>query len=66
MAVIVAQLAERSVLIAEVRGLNPDTDKFLKNIYLLSTLLYRKDEKREKEAGNNSLKKETKTAISKL
>ena len=38
--VVVAQLAERSLPIPEVRGSNPDTGKFLKNIYLLSTVLY--------------------------
>ena len=39
-AVVVAQLAERSLPIPEVRGSNPDTGKFLKNIYLLSTVLH--------------------------
>ena len=39
--VVVAQLAERSLPVPEVRGSNPDTGKFLKNIYLLlSTVLY--------------------------
>jgi len=39
-AVVVAQLAEQLLPIQEVRGSNPDTGKFLKNIYLLSTVLY--------------------------
>ena len=37
-AVVVAQLAE--LPIPEVRFSNPDTGKFLQNIYLLSTVLY--------------------------
>ena len=47
-AVVVAQLAERSLPIPEVRGSNPDTGKFLKNIYLLSTVLHWKDENKRK------------------
>ena len=40
-AVVVAQLAERSLPIPEVRGSNPDNGKFLQNIYyFLSTVLY--------------------------
>ena len=50
----VAQLAERSLPIPEICGSNPDTDNFLQNIYyLLSTVLYWKDENKwKKEAGN--------------
>ena len=47
-AVIVAQLAKRPLPIPEVHGSNPDTGKFLKNIYLLSTVLYWKPKIKEK------------------
>ena len=54
----VAQLVERSLLIPEVRGLNPVIGKnlFISNICLLSTV-YWKDKNKEKEAGNGSFKK---------
>ena len=54
----VAQLVERSLLIPEVRGLNPVISKylFILNISLLSTV-YWKDKNKEKEAGNGSFKK---------
>ena len=48
-----AQLVDRLLPIPEVRGLNPVIGKtlFILNICLLSTV-YRKDENKEKEAGN--------------
>ena len=50
-AVVVAQLVERSLPMPEVRGSNPVIGKNILNIYLLSTV-YWKDENKEKEAGN--------------
>ena len=47
-AVVVAQLAERSLSIPEVRGSNPDIGKFLQNINLLSTVLYWRDKNKRK------------------
>ena len=46
-----AQLAERSLPLPEDPGLNPVIGKLLLNIYLLLTVS-RKDENKEKEAGN--------------
>ena len=48
-AVVAAQLVERSLLIPEIRSLNPNTIK----IYLPIVQLNRKDENKEKEAGND-------------
>ena len=48
-AVVVAQLADRSLTIPEVRGSNPDIGKFIQNINLLSTVLYWKDENKKKK-----------------
>ena len=49
--VVVAQLAERSLMIPEDPGSNPVIGNFYLNIYLLLTVC-RKDENIEKEAGN--------------
>ena len=51
--VVVAQLVERSLPIPEVRGSNPVIGKilYISNICLLS-IVYWKDENKEKEAGN--------------
>ena len=49
--VVVAQLAERSLMIPEDPGSNPVIGNFYLNIYLLLTVC-RKDENKEKEAGN--------------
>ena len=49
--VVVAQLAERSLMIPEDPGLNPVIGNFYLNIYLLLTVC-RKDENKEKEAEN--------------
>ena len=46
-----AQLAERSLMILEDPGSNPVIGNFYLNIYLLLTVC-RKDENKEKEAGN--------------
>ena len=51
-AVVVAQLAERSLPIPEVHSSNPDIGKFLQNINLLSTVLYWKDENKRKRGWN--------------
>ena len=53
-----AQLVERSLLIPEVRGSNPVIGKnlFILNICLLSTVC-KKDENKEKEAGDGPFKK---------
>ena len=50
-AVVVAQLVERSLPIPEVRGSNPVIGKNLLNICLLSTVFW-KDENKEKEVGD--------------
>ena len=50
----------RAVVVAqytEVRGSNPDTSKFLSNIYLLSTEGIEKTKIKEKEAENGAFKK---------
>ena len=52
-AVVAAQLVERSLLIPEICSLNPNTIK----IYLPIVQLNRKDENKEKEAGNDTFKK---------
>ena len=52
---VVAQLAERSLLTPEIRGLNPDTGN-ISNVFICQ-LLSSKDENKEKEAGNGPLKK---------
>ena len=46
-----AQLAERSLMIQEDQGSNPVIGNFYLNIYLL-LYVCRKDENKEKEAGN--------------
>ena len=46
-----AQLAERSLMIPEDPGSNPVIGNFYLNIYLL-LIVCRKDENKEKEAGN--------------
>ena len=48
---VVAQLAERSLMIPEDPGSNPVISNFYLNIYLLLTVC-RKEENKEKEAGN--------------
>ena len=53
-AVVVAQLAERSLPTPEIRGSNPDIGN-ISNIFICQ-LLSRKDENEEKEAGNGPLK----------
>ena len=55
MAVVVAQLAERSIPTPEIRGSNPDIGN-ISNIFICQ-LLSRKDENKEKEAGNGPFKK---------
>ena len=55
MAVVVAQLAERSLPTPEIRGSNPDIGK-ISNVFICQ-LLSRKDENKEKEAWNGPLKK---------
>ena len=56
--VVVAQLAERSLMIPEDLGSNPVIGNFYLNIYLPLTVC-RKDKNKEKEAGNGPfLKKE--------
>ena len=57
-----AQLVERSLLIPDVYGSNPVIGKiyiyvYILNICLLSTV-YRKDENKEKEAGNGQFRKQ--------
>ena len=47
---VVAQLVEQLLLTPEVRGLNPVIGEILMNIVYCQ--LYRKDENKEKEAGN--------------
>ena len=54
-AVVVAQLAERSLPTPEIRGSNPDIGN-ISNVFICQ-LLSRKDENKEKEAGNGPLKK---------
>ena len=54
-AVVVAQLAEQSLPTPEIRGSNPDIGK-ISNVFICQ-LLSRKDENKEKEAGNGQLKK---------
>ena len=49
--VVVAQLAERLLMIPEDPGSNPAIGNFYLNIYLLLTVC-RKDENKEKEAEN--------------
>ena len=56
-AVVVAQLAERSLPTPEIRGSNPDISNIL-NIFICQ-LLSRKDENKEKEAGNGPFKKKS-------
>ena len=58
LAVVVAQLVERSLPIPEARGSNPVIGKnvLILNICLLSTV-YWKDENKEKEAGDGPFKK---------
>ena len=56
-AVVVAQLAERSLPTPEIRGSNPDIGN-ISNIFICQ-LLSRKDENKEKEAGNGPFKKKT-------
>ena len=56
-AVVVAQLAERSLSTPEIRSSNPDIGN-ISNIFICQ-LLFRKDENKEKEAGNGPLKKRT-------
>ena len=51
-----AQLAERSLTIPEDLGSNPVIGNFYLNIFLLLTVC-RKDENKEKEAGNGPFKK---------
>ena len=50
-----AQLAERLPPTPEIRGSNPDIGNIL-NVFICQ-LLSRKDENKEKEAGNGPLKK---------
>ena len=50
-----AQMAERSLPTPEIRGSNPDIVN-ISNIFICQ-LLSRKDENKEKEAGNGPLKK---------
>ena len=57
-AVVVAQLAERSLPTPEIRGSNPDIGN-ISNIFICQ-LLSRKDENKEKEAGNGPFKKKKK------
>ena len=54
-AVVVAQLAERLLPTPEIRGSNPDIGN-ISNVFICQ-LLSRKDENKEKEAGNGPLKK---------
>ena len=54
-AVVVAQLADRWLPTPEIRGSNPDISN-ISNIFICQ-LLSRKDENKEKEAGNGPLKK---------
>ena len=58
-AVVVAQLAERSLPTPEIRGSNPDIGN-ISNIFICQ-LLSRKDENKDKEAGNGPFKKNQKT-----
>ena len=53
MAVVVAQLSERSLLIPEVCDSNLVVGEFLRDIYLLSTVLQVKNKEREAEIGPN-------------
>ena len=55
-AVVVAQLAERSLPTPEIPGSNPDIGN-ITNVFICQ-LLSSKDENKEKEAGNGPLKKE--------
>ena len=48
---VVAQLAERSLLTPEIRGLNPDIGNENFQMYICQ-LLFRKDKNKEKEVGN--------------
>ena len=57
MAVVVAQLAERSLPTPEIRDSNPDIGNEIFIDVFICQLLYRKDENKEKEAGNGPLKK---------
>ena len=57
-AVIVAQLAERSLPTPEIRGLNTDIGNELFRMYICQ-LLSRKDKNKEKEAGNGPIKKKS-------
>ena len=54
-AMVVAELAERSLPTPEILGLNPDIGNIL-NVFICQ-LLSRKDENKEKEAGNGPFKK---------
>ena len=49
---VVAQLVERLLLTPDVRGSNPVIDKLLYIQHLFTINLKRKDENKEKEAGN--------------
>ena len=53
-AVVVAQLAERSLPTPEIRGLNTDIGNELFRMYICQ-LLSRKDKNKEKEAGNGPI-----------
>ena len=57
MAVVVAQLVERSLPTPEVRSSNPVIDKLLYRAFVYCQLS-RKDENKEKEAGYGPLKKQ--------
>ena len=48
---VVEQLAERSLMTPEIRGLNPDIAKKSLSV-IICQLQSRKDENKEKEAGN--------------
>ena len=55
-AVVVAQLAEQSLMTPEIRSLNPDIGNENFQMYICQ-LLFRKDKNKEKEAGNGPFKK---------
>ena len=55
-AVVVAQLAERSLPTPEIHGSNPDIGN-ISIVKFICQLLSRKDENKEKEAGKGPLKK---------
>ena len=57
--VVVAQLAERSLPILEVRGSNTDTGKFYRTFIYCQLYRFEKTKIKEKEAGNGPFFKKT-------